>query len=52
MHEGPNTTALPILQIRVKVETEQKPEGKRIYFRSVIENQKETSRLVGVELDY
>ena len=52
MHEGPNTVALPILQIRVKVETQQKPEGKRIYFRSVIENQKETSRLVGVELDY
>ena len=52
MHESQTSEPLPILQIRVKVETENKPTGKRIYFRSVIENQKETSRLVGVELDY
>ena len=45
VHEDQHSKALPILKLRVKVET--KPG--EIYFRSVIESESKTGLLVGAE---
>jgi hypothetical protein len=39
-----------ILEIRVKIETQKKVTGDRVYFRSVIENSTDTSILVGKDI--
>ena len=49
IHKDNNSPALPILRLRVKVETQNKPTGKRIYYRSVIESESKTGILVGAE---
>ena len=49
IHKDKNSPALPILRLRVKVETQNKPTGKKIYYRSVIESESKTGILVGAE---
>ena len=51
LHESQSDTqGKQILEIRVKIETIKKVTGDRLYFRSVIENSKDTGMLVGKDI--
>lgn len=53
-HEGINDTkGIAILELRVKIETKNKGTPKEyIYYRSVVENSKDTGKLTGVDIEY
>jgi len=48
-----DTKGIAILELRVKIETKNKGTPREyIYYRSVVENSKDTAKLTGVDIDY